>query len=251
LQLKAAGLSADIIKAKIQGSLCRFDLSTDALVTLKKADVPDDIITAMLNRSNSGSLATSNQENNENAETNITPGIYYCTGQPCKLTELEATVYSQAKMGSGILTSMTYGIAKTKMKATLSGHKANLQIEKKKPVFYFYFDKNNTNNFGNNGAQVFWFASATSPNEFLLAKFSTTKKSREIVTGSWNSYAGMSSGIDDKNKISFKYEKVSPGVYKVFTEQELEEGEYCFMYAGGTSVYGNAPLQKVYDFGIK
>jgi hypothetical protein len=55
-------------------------------------------------------------------------------------------VYSQAKMGSGILTSMTYGIAKTKMKATLSGNKANLQIEKKKPVFYFYFEKNNTNN---------------------------------------------------------------------------------------------------------
>jgi hypothetical protein len=61
----------------------------------------------------------------------------------------------------------------------------------------------------------------------------------------------MSSGIDDNNKISFKFEKVSQGVYKVFTEQELEEGEYCFMYAGGTSIYGNAPLQKVYDFGIK
>jgi hypothetical protein len=40
LQLKAAGLSADIIKAKIQGSLCRFDLSTDALVTLRKLMSP-------------------------------------------------------------------------------------------------------------------------------------------------------------------------------------------------------------------
>lgn len=251
IQLKTAGLSADIIKAKIQGSACRFDFSTDALIALKKANVPDDVITAMLNKSNSTSATTNNQSGSTDTVANVTPGIYYCKGKTCKLTELEASVYSQAKMGSGILTAMTYGAAKTKMKATLSGDKANLQIEERKPVFYFYFDKSSSNNFGNNAAQAFWFASATSPNEFLLVKFSTTKKSREVVTGSWNSYAGMSSGIDDKNKVSFKYEKISQGVYKVYTEQALEDGEYCFMYAGGTAVYGNAPLQKVYDFGIK
>lgn len=249
IQLKSAGLSSDIIKSKIQGSPCRFDLSTDALIALKKANIPDDVITAMLSKSNT--TTASSQTGAVENETNVTPGIYYCKGQPCKLTELEASVYSQGKMGSGILTAMTYGVAKTKMKATLSGDKANLQVAERKPTFYFYFDKSSSNNFGNNGVQSFWFASATSPNEFLLVKFSTTKKSREVVTGSWNSYAGLSSGIDDKNKVSFKYEKVSQGVYKVFTEQALEEGEYCFMYAGGTAVYGNAPLQKVYDFGIK
>ena len=85
---------------------------------------------------------------------------------------------------------------------------------------------------------------------FLLFTLSNNKKSREVVTGSWNSYAGMSSGIDDKYKIAFKYEKVSPGVYKVYTEKPLDAGEYCFMYAGGTATYGTAPLQKVYDFGV-
>lgn len=251
IQLKTAGLGADIIKAKIQGSPCHFDVSTDALIALKKANVPDDIIAAMLNKSHSVSGVSTNQTSMADTATNVTPGIYFCNGKPCRLTELEASVYSQAKMGSGILTALTYGAAKTKMKATLGSDKANLQIEESKPVFYFYFDKSSSNSFGNNGAQAFWFASATSPNEFLLVKFSTTKKSREVVTGSWNSYAGMSSGIDDKNKVPFKYEKISQGVYKVYTEQDLKDGEYCFMYAGGTALYGNAPLQKVYDFGIK
>lgn len=254
IQLKGAGLSSDIIKVKIQGSVCIFDLSTDALISLKKAGVSDDVITTMLNKSNTTSTNISNPNNTAplpETEKNIDPGIYYCKGKNCDLIELEASVYSQAKAGSGILTSLTYGFAKTKQKATLSGDKANLQIDEPNPSFYFYFDKSNSNSFGNNGAQSFWFASATSPNEFLLVKFTTTKKSREVVTGSWNSYAGMSSGIDDNNKISFKYEKISKGEYRVYTEQQLKKGEYCFMYAGGTATYGNAPLQKVYDFSIK
>lgn len=251
IQLKDAGLSSAIIKAKIQGSVCRFDLSTDALIGLKKAGLSDEVITEMLSSNNAAAANPNNPAPAADTVSKVTPGIYYCKGKDCELTELEASVYSQAKMGSGLLTALTYGIAKTEMKATLSGDKANLQIDETSPVFYFYFDKSVSNNFGNNGNQMFWFASATSPNEFLLVKFTTVKKSREVITGSWNSYEGMSSGISDKNKISFKYEKISQGVYKVYTEQPLKKGEYCFMYAGGTATYGTAPLQKVYDFGIK
>lgn len=254
IQLKGAGLGNDIIKAKIQGSVCNFDLSTEALISLKKAGLSDDLITAMLNKSNTASVNTvisNNSVGYTDTSKNVSAGIYYCKGKPCDLLELEASVYSQAKMGAGILTAVTYGIAKTKMKATLSGDKANLRVKENKPTFYFYFDKSNSNSFGNNNAQAFWFSTATSPNEFLLVKFTTTKKSREVVTGSWSGYSGMSSGIADENKITFKYEKISQGIYRVYTEQTLEDGEYCFMYAGGTATYGTAPLQKVYDFGIK
>lgn len=110
IQLKGAGLSSDIIKAKIQGSVCSFDLSTDALIALKKAGIPDDVITAMLNKNNAISTNISNTNNSTaSADTakNVSPGIYYCKGKPCDLMELEASVYSQAKMGSGILTSLT------------------------------------------------------------------------------------------------------------------------------------------------
>ena len=244
IDLKMAGFNATIIKAKIAASYCSFDVSTNAMISLKKAGIPDDVITAMVSKINTASTSIID------SVQSTAPGIYYCKGQPCDLMELEPSVYSQAKTGSSILTSLTYGIAKTKAKATLSNPHANLQLDEKSPQFYFYFDKSTTNNFGNNSATTYWFASATSPNEFILIKFTTTKKSRDVVTGSWNSYAGMSSGIDDSNKISFKYEKISAGVYKVYTEQPLEKGEYCFMYAGGSATYG-APMQKVYDFGIK
>ncbi|MCW3105979.1 MAG: hypothetical protein JWQ09_485 [Segetibacter sp.] len=257
IQLYKAGLGKDVLNSKIQSTPCNFDVTTNGLISLKKAGIPDEVISTMMGKNSNSNSSSSNQSNNptiNQTANNVSSGIYYCKGTPCQLVELEASVYSQAKMGSGLMTSLTYGIAKTKMKATLGSENANLQIEEKKPTFYFYFDKSSSSNFGSNGAQTVWFSNATSPNEFLLVKFtlSNNKKTREVVTGSWNSYAGLSSGIDDTYKIQFKYEKVSPGVYRVYAEQPLEKGEYCFMYAGGGSaVNGTTPLQKVYDFGIK
>jgi hypothetical protein len=246
IELHTAGLSSDIIKSKIQSTVCAFDLSTDALIALKKGGVSDDVVTAMITKTTQSAHAPAD------TASPILPGIYYCKGTPCALTELEASVYSQTKSGSGMLTALSYGIAKTKMKSTLSGSEANLQIEEKSPVFYFYFDPGSSNNFGTTEGHPFWFTSVSSPNEFLLVKFAITKKSREVVTGSWNEYAGISSGIDDKNKVAFKYEKLSKGVYKVYFEKPLKSGEYSFMYAGSSGgANGGAPLQKVYDFGIQ
>ena len=46
--MNSARLGADAIILKIETSVCQFDLSTKALVTLKAAGVPDVVITAML-----------------------------------------------------------------------------------------------------------------------------------------------------------------------------------------------------------
>ncbi|MEP7212735.1 MAG: hypothetical protein ABI791_06655 [Acidobacteriota bacterium] len=48
--MTAAGLSADVIITKIQASKNRFDVSTTALIELKKAGVPDNVITLMLSK---------------------------------------------------------------------------------------------------------------------------------------------------------------------------------------------------------
>ena len=250
IQLKSVGMGSEVIKSKIQASICNFDLSTDGLIALKKAGIADDVMALMISKASS---STTTRNVPEESVKSVDPGIYYCKGSPCTLIDLEASVYSQGKTGSGILTAMTYGIAKTQAKATLSGPMANLQINETSPVFYFYFAKSAANSFGENSSSAFWFNTATSPNEFIMAKFVVTKKAREVVTGSWSTYSGMSSGIDDDNKVSFKYEKISPGVYRVYTEKPLKKGEYCFMYAGATASagYGNAPVQKVYDFSIQ
>lgn len=183
IQLSKAGIGKDILKSKIQRSVCRFNLSTDSLIVLKKDGISDDIINVMMSATNNNSNETASAEPVANStpvqDNSVESGIYYCKGQSCKLIELEQSVYSQAKMGSGILTGLTYGIAKTKMKATLNGSNANVQIEENTPVFYFYFDKSTANNLGSNSAQNIWFSSATSPNEFMLVKFTESKKQKK------------------------------------------------------------------------
>ncbi len=48
VQMHKAGLPAAVILSKIRTSGCRFDTNADALIALKKASVPDDVIVAMM-----------------------------------------------------------------------------------------------------------------------------------------------------------------------------------------------------------
>lgn len=248
IKLHTAGLGAKILISKIETSRCNFDLSTDGLIKLKKSAVSDEVIAAMISKNTNSGSSTLNQTEMQNNPV-LSPGIYFCKGSPCDFVELDANIFSQEKTGSGVASMLTYGLAKTKNKTTLSGDKANFQIESNNPHFYFYFSKSSGTNKTNENITIFNYAST--PNEFILVKFSSQKnKSREVVTGSYSSSEGLSFGIDDANKIAFKYEKISQGVYKVYFEPNIKAGEYCFMYAGDTG--GNSKIiQKVYDFGIK
>jgi hypothetical protein len=190
-------------------------------------------------------FAQDTQTNSNDPLHTLSSGIYYFESQTEQYIEIDANMFSQSKQGSGILTSMTYGLAKTKQKAVLSGTKANLLIKTNAPSFYFVFDKEKSSL--NETSQT-----ATSPNQFVLVKFNitTNKKSRELVTGSYNAYEGMASGIDEAQKITFKYEKMAQGIYRVYIEQTLQKGEYGFICTVGATT-GSAPMQKVFDFGIE
>lgn len=48
IALHQAGLSSDVIVQKISASTCRFTTDTESLIALKKAGVPDAVVTAML-----------------------------------------------------------------------------------------------------------------------------------------------------------------------------------------------------------
>lgn len=111
------------------------------------------------------------------------------------------------------------------------------------PVFYFYFERSADRN-----PDSWFFAAATSPNEFVLVKLNENKNNRELVVGNVNAYGGTS-GVPEKMKIQFDYVKVSEGIYKVTFKQPLVKGEYCFLYANATPTsFSN---DKVFDFGIK
>ena len=57
-----------------------------------------------------------------------------------------------------------------------------------------------------------------------------------------------SSGIPDKDKVQFDYVEEAEGVYKVFFNKPLKDGEYCFLYA--STVPNRFSNNKVFDFGI-
>ena len=252
IELKNAGLSKSTILNMIATSQSTFIVDVKSIIDIKKNGIDEEIIDAMIKKSKQKSTNHTQQDNSITTEASNPiisqlqkqgTGVYYMDGD--KLFELEPTVYSQAKQGSGVLMGLTYGISKIKSKASLSNSKANVQIIEKKPVFYFYFNSS-TNSLNE---QSSFITTATNPNEFLLIRFTITKNSREVITGTVNAYEGAAGGIDDANKQAYKYKKISQGIYQIYFENQIPAGEYGFMYAGAISHYGSTS-PKVYDFGI-
>lgn len=259
LELKAAGISKEVLKTVISSSTCNFETDAQSILKLKKAGVEDEVIIAMTEKMNAAGNKTQTTKTAVTAKsTGSSPvilelkeqgsGIYF--KKENGTTELEPTVYSQTKNSGAFMRNISGGFAKSTIKVSLSGPNANAQLENNKPVFYFVF--NSQKDAGINSQAPLWFTSATSPNEFMLVKFITgkAKKVRDVVVASGNDYSGTAQGVDEKQKVSFKYSKLENGIYEIYFEEKLEPGEYCFMYAGSMSASGSAN-PKAYDFGIK
>ncbi|MGC4038820.1 MAG: hypothetical protein QM764_22880 [Chitinophagaceae bacterium] len=285
VDLTVAGMSKKIILSKIEAATCKFTTDTKSLISLKKSGVDEDVIDAMVTKmtsSESNGKETSGTKTPpvDKAKNNDTPaatttstsatekltsqsspmpdpkviaflkkegsGIYYYDPVNNSIQELESTVFSQQK-NNNWSKAFTHGFGKSTKVMSVSGEEANVQFKKSLPHFYFYFDPENKSL---NAQAPTWFASVTSPNEFLLIKFETkVKNSRAVTTASGNAYENAQ-GIDDRYKRDKKFRKLEKGIYEVYFEEGLEYGEYGFMYAGATAVNGGSS-PKVYDFGVK
>jgi len=154
------------------------------------------------------------------------PGIYYFNDSE-DLVEMLPTVTSQTKDRGRFGTALSYGIAKTKMVARVSGPNSRTQLPGAR-VLYFYFNQQAAS-FDQNTITFHGFQQATSPNEFMLAKLDQVKEVRELETGSMNNYTSEF-GIDEKHTRPFEIAQVAPGIFKV-TPSAIAQGEYCFVYA--------------------
>jgi len=244
-----AGLPPSLIVSKIRASKTNFNTNTDELIRLQGAHVPTEIVTAMVEASTHASAVTftigagdmSKADPNDPASAHEA-GIYLYEekdGQK-KMFQLEPAVSKQTKSGGFLASAVTYGIAKIKFKASLSGQNASLQIAQPRPVFYFYFEVKGS---GLSTSSYY----ATSPNEFVLVQLDAKSNTREVTVSQANAF-GAQSGTMDKASRAFSYEKIAPGVYKVTPQADLAEGEYGFYNAAGVGPSGGA---KIFDFGIK
>ena len=101
IQLQKAGLGKEVIKTKIQASYCNFDLSTEGLIALKKASIPDDVISVMLAKTSTPATKAPSVPNAENPGLTIpsNTGIYFLDSASNKFIELEPSLLTNQKSG--------------------------------------------------------------------------------------------------------------------------------------------------------
>jgi hypothetical protein len=129
------------------------------------------------------------------------------------------------------------------MKAVVRSDRAKLRIAEEKPEFWFYFEEKS-----HGLSYVGFWAGASSPNEFVLARLSPRKDERELVVGEAGIFGG-SVGPQSKDTVELKIERLAPGTYRVTPEGPMQPGEYCFFYAGTGGPAGPSG-GKLFDFGI-
>ncbi|WKZ65447.1 MAG: hypothetical protein QY325_11820 [Flavobacteriales bacterium] len=240
IQLAELGMGESIILSRVETAANTFDVSTSALIALKRAGLTDPVLAAVVKAANDPARKAVDANDPKAPHR---PGIYYFD-EAGQLVELLPTVASQGKDKGRLATALTYGLAKTTVVARISGAQARAQLPAARE-FYFYFNQQQAA-FDQNSIAFYGFQQATSPNEFTLARLDETAGAREIEMGSANAFSSED-GIDEKHARSFDIEQLAPGIFKV-TPQNLEAGEYCFVYAGG-SAHGHGP-NKLFDFGV-
>jgi len=243
-------LGDGLISSKIKASNCSFQTGIDDIVKLKAAGVSDAVIQAMVEAGaprNTSSDAANNlpQPDPNDPRSPHDAGVYWLPKEKRAkdMVPLEPTVYSGGKTAGVFAAAVTTGIAKVKMKAVVRGGRANLRMVEDQPEFWFYFEEKSA------GLSNVWFwAGASSPNEFVLARLSAKKNERELVVAEAGIFGG-SSGTQSKDTVEMKIERLAPGTYRVTPEAPMKPGEYCFFYAGGAAANGRSG-GKLFDFGI-
>jgi hypothetical protein len=253
LKMVDARLNEAVIVSLIKSSHSKFDTSTDAIIKLKAAGVSDSVIGAMVESARASQTGASAPLSNPAPVSNPNDprsphaaGIYWF-GQGQRDSEphlmvLEPTLYQANTHGGVLKQTLTYGIAKSNMKAVVHGGRANLRINEPSPEFWFYFDEKSP------FAAAAGLSGASSPNEFVLAKMETKSDARELVIGEMGSY-GSSTGTRPKDTVDFHFEQIVPGVYRVTLTNPLKPGEYCFFEADVNLAMGMGG-GKLFDFGI-
>jgi hypothetical protein len=248
ISLVKVGLGPETIVAKIGASPGSYDTSTNGLISLKQAGVPDSVIAAMLNRSKSPVLAGGVADNGSpDPLAPHAPGIYVLDPRGAgRMIRIDATMSNQLKTSNLWGYALTSGLSSLKMKAVIPNATARVHAFTHRPTFYFYFNQSSALAALSDFSTSFT-ANATSPNEFSLIRFDPKKDRREASVASINILSGMKSGISDKARISFTYDDVAPGVFRVTPDSDLPSGEYGFMYSIGAQA---GSIARIFDFSV-
>ena len=92
--------------------------------------------------------------------------------------------------------------------------------------------------------QSSFLAAISNPGQFSLVKLAEKKSTRETIIGTFGMWSGSSTGTDENSRVTFRSDKIRPGLYKVTLNGILPNGEYCFL-----ALEANRSAN-IYDFGF-
>jgi hypothetical protein len=285
-----AGISDEIVMARLRKDKVAFDLSHTDLIALKNANVNDIIVAVMLdpetkiqsvqpgtevgavsvqpitvpfttvspfpvvasaNPSGATPLSRSATGDPNDPLAPHDSGIYLLTknreGRP-QMVVLERAAYQGSKTEGLFASAMTSGIMKTKIKAIVPGARASIRIESGSAEFFFYFD----DKAAGLGKSYFGLTNLSNPNQFALLRLEKRKGNRETTVGEASVFKATT-GTHAKSMVTFKSERIRPGLYKVIPSEPLRPGEYCFLASSmsiGTHAAGAAGAVDIFDFGV-
>lgn len=261
IELVRAGLGDEAVVAKIQTSEPAFDTSTSAIIALSQAGVSSDVIAAMITAGRAEEVQAAQALSLDSPDPMVPhyAGVYMLAdwlAEP-KMQAIDATTSNQTRTGNFLGYALTGGIASMSFKTSVPNREARVFTQQTRPRFYFYFDSASAS-LSNGARDTFWGAgSVTSPAEFSLIEFDVKRDSREAKVGRFN-ITGARAGVMPEDQIAFSYNLISPGVYEVTPEQDMEPGEYGFIYSaatGGGSGPGGmgmgAMTSRIFDFSIR
>jgi hypothetical protein len=248
--LAQAGLSAPAIIAKIHTSASQFDVSTAALVRLKHQNVPDTVIAAMIDAS-AGVTEPAPPVDQSQSPDPAAPhaaGVYLLKAQADgpRMQRLDPTVATDVRTADAIGWAMTSGIVKLKITTVLANATAPCKADTDRPTFYFYFNQSGSGLYQNGLGILRMPGPSPSPALFTLIHFQTVGSERQLFEQ--RGFAGTTSGGVDKAAIAFSYAELSPGVFKVTANGDLEPGEYAFVYTPADQSDGEDSEPRYFDF---
>lgn len=243
IALSKAGLSDELIIAKINTEACGYDVSTNNIISLRSAGLSDKIISVMVLRCASASQlkGSAGDDSSPDPKVKHSPGIYIQQTwlSPAPLQAIRASRSGGMKTsGNG---SIVFPLV---AKLVIPGMQSRMQVQSTKPTFYFYFNPSDAkvSDFGTEGSD-----GTQSPEEFSLVKLRNKKDTRELEMGRASAYGGsivsFRKGLSLKNAIKFSTEEIGPGIHKVTPNVILENGEYAFVFTGGEG-------SRIYDFSV-
>lgn len=234
VKLTEAGLSEDVIVARIRKNGKAFDLSTDDLLKLKKVGVGNNVLRAMMDPAweSRPAVAPGAPAAGESAAAALPDeiGVYYAPRASREFQRVEGMAVSNMRTGSTLASKMTLGIKRARVNAQLKGPRARLRIKERQPQFYFYLPED------------------ASIGDYVLLKLAVREDVRQIEIGEQTMWK-QQAGVDHAMQIEFAYKRVKNRLYSLTPNGELNNGEYGFYIASGVEM--KKATGRIYDFGIE